>query len=193
MQTQLSASSAQTDAQFQLSLSSKLFDVDRMKALQLHIKARKIVPNQSLSDNKVLQQGSSINGKYAPYSAKQLKDNLIQAIMFSEMPSEERASKIIEKVSLKGEEERRTELEGLKAILRERAEKAFKASKKSAERNQQSSRKKEKKPKLLVKVFNISGLMAGMKEKFSRFMVMMSMQRIASLELNMMISLMSMR
>lgn len=129
----------------------KMNDVDKMKALQLQIKARKIVLNQSLSDNKVLQQGSSINGKYAPYSAKQLKDNLLQAIMFSEMPSEERASKIIEKVSLKGEEERRTELEGLKAILREKAEKAFKASKKSAERNQQSSRKKGKKPKLFGK------------------------------------------
>ena len=64
----------------------KINDVDKMKAIQLQIKARKIVLNQSLSDNKVLQQGSSNNGKYAPYSAKQLKEKLLQAIIFSEMP-----------------------------------------------------------------------------------------------------------
>lgn len=37
----------------------KINDVNKMKALQLQIKAREIVLNQSLSDNKVLQQGSS--------------------------------------------------------------------------------------------------------------------------------------
>ena len=117
-----------------------LKDQEKLKVLQLQIKARKIVLNQSVPDPKILQQGRSIDRKYTAYTVSELKANLLKAIDFSNKSAEDRASVVLQKLVLRPEDERKVQLEEAKSLLKEKVEKQI-------ERGRDGGKEKVKKKK----------------------------------------------
>ena len=99
-----------------------LKDQEKLKVLQLQMKARKIVLNQSVPDSKILQQGCSIDGKYTAYTVSELKANLLKAIDFSNKSAEDRASEVLQEFVLQPENERKVQLEEAESLLKEKVE-----------------------------------------------------------------------
>ena len=85
----------------------KLSGPAKLKAVQLQVKARKVVLCQSVPDPKILQQGTTVDGKYTQFGPSELLSNLTKAITFAEKSVEERATDVIEKLILRPEEERK--------------------------------------------------------------------------------------
>ena len=110
----------------------KLVGPMKLKALQLQVKARKVILSQSVPDPKILQQSTTIKGKYTQFGVTELQSNLAKAISFAEKSAEERATDVIEKLVLRPEDERKAQLEDAKNLIWEKAAKFQERDKDSA-------------------------------------------------------------
>ena len=131
-----------------------LKDQEKLKVLQLQIKARKIVLNQSVPDPKILQQGCSIDGKYTAYTVSKLKANLLRAIDFSNKSAEDRASEVLQKLVLRPKDERKVQLE---------AARRWRSRLKGVEMVVKKRLKSRRGLSSLEDAFGISGMMLGMR------------------------------
>ena len=62
----------------------KLSGPAKLKALQLQVKARKVVLGQSVPDPKILQQGTTVDRKYTQFGPSELLSNVSKAITLSD-------------------------------------------------------------------------------------------------------------
>ena len=130
---------------------SKINEADVIKVLQLQIKARRVILNQSVPDPKILRQGKTFDGKYVLHKEPQLKENLSKAISFSEISTEERAAQLAKKFVARPEEDRLKMLKEAKVLLQKKAEKCADQNVSKRAGKSEVSCTKKKRPKLFGK------------------------------------------
>ena len=101
----------------------KLVAPMKLKALQLQVKARKVILSQSVPDPKILQQGTTIEGKYTQFGVTELQSNLAKAISFAEKSVEETEQVFQLHLLLRPEDERKAQLEDAKNLIWEKTAK----------------------------------------------------------------------